>query len=761
MSTAPVALPGAKTALKYTAIAVVVGVAVVFMQHRINRLRLKESEELARQVGQAALEDEAEADAGAASEADPSSYSNFWEVVTESLHLDLRVDFSARVLAGSVELLLARTDSKVSSVILDTRDLTISAVQLLPSLQPLAFTLQPKDATFGSALVIWLPQDGALKHRIRVTYTTSPESMAVQWLPKEQTAGKQHPFLFTQCQAIHARALLPCQDSPAVKLTYTARVLAPRPLTALMSAQQQEGVEGKQDEQQIPDGYRAFYFQQPVKMPSYLIALAVGNLKFRPISKRCGVWSEPETVDAGASEFSQTEDFLRTAEAICGPYEWAEVKGRGLGDPHERLRGRYRGARDSAGGRYDILLLPPSFPYGGMENPCLTFVTPTLIAGDKSLAGVVAHEIAHSWMGNLVTTRTWEDFWLNEGFTVYVERKIARALEGEPMMHLQSMIGWKALEGAVEHFGAEHPFTALRPSLAGLDPDDAFSTVPYEKGYNLLWYLEGLMGGHDAMLTYIKAHVREFKGRTITSEQFMLFFAKFWMERGKQEQLTKIDWDLWLHGRGLPPKPVWDTSLSDDATRLADLLVQNEGQQPRDGKQANLDFRKWKTPQVLVFLERLEELLDTAFQALLDKEENKSRLQASVSSTPTKQPGAAQPHTNLPDDEWVLLAPTRTRFSLLFHRVDMQYGLLKSRNAEVRFRWLKLCVKARMVETYSAVSAFLVEQGRMKFVRPLYRLLFAAGQKGRAEALRTFKEHKQGYHSVAQKMIARDLGLAE
>ncbi len=250
---------------------------------------------------------------------------------------------------------------------------------------------------FGSALTIVLPADcsaGAYL-TVVVNYQTAPGASALQWLPKEQTADKAHPYMFTQCQAIHARSLLPCQDSPSTKITYEARVVVPAWATALMSAVAVEPAAGK--DEAGGDGTKVFYYQQSVPIPSYLIALAVGQLESRELGPRCRAWSEPSMVERVAWEFADTERFLSIAEDILTPYEW---------------------------GRYDVLCLPPSFPYGGMENPCLTFVTPTLLAGDRSLADVVAHEISHSWTGNLVTNHTWEHFWLNEGWTMWVQRKI-------------------------------------------------------------------------------------------------------------------------------------------------------------------------------------------------------------------------------------------------------------------------------------------------------------------------------------------------
>jgi leukotriene-A4 hydrolase len=352
----------------------------------------------------------------------------------------------------TAEVLVADT----THVVLDTKELTITGVH--SNGVALEFTQGVANATFGAELSIALPSAnrgvGALT-LIRIDYSTSPSASAIQFLPKEQTAGKEHPYLFTQCQAIHARSFFPCQDTPGTKCPYDARITAPAPLVALMSAIATSSTAA------ATDGWTVFSFTQRVPMPAYLVALAVGNLEERSIGPRSSVWSEPQMVDAGAYEFADTEQFILAAESCVGPYVWE---------------------------RYDVLLLPPSFPYGGMENPCLTFVTPTLLAKDRSLANVVAHEIAHSWMGNLVGCRTWEHFWLNEGFTVFLERRIIQAMatakvgekSGRQVAHMHAVIGYEALRRSVDQLGADHDFTKLIPCLDGVDPDDAFSSVPYE-----------------------------------------------------------------------------------------------------------------------------------------------------------------------------------------------------------------------------------------------------------------------------------------
>ncbi|KAH9503587.1 Leukotriene A-4 hydrolase [Bulinus truncatus] len=341
---------------------------------------------------------------------------------------------------------------------LDSRDLVIEKVIIKETLALCNFEVSnPLNFTFGTKLTITLGPIESKSFTVIIEYVTSTEASALQWLGKEQTAGKRHPYLFSQCQAIHARSMFPCQDTPSVKFPFTAKIRAPKELTVLMSAKR-IGTEPVEKETQL---------QQQSLNKVFPFQVIWWPLDIGPRTK---VWSERELVNQAAFEFSQTEDMLKTAESLMGDYVW---------------------------GPYDILVLPPSFPYGGMENPCLTFVTPTLLAGDKSLADVIAHEISHSWTGNLVTNSSFEHFWLNEGHTMFLERKILGQLHGQLHLQLHAHEGWNALEEAVKTLtkAGNIAYSKLVPDLNGVDPDDAFSIVPYEKGFALLYSLETLLGG--------------------------------------------------------------------------------------------------------------------------------------------------------------------------------------------------------------------------------------------------------------------------
>jgi len=420
-----------------------------------------------------------------------------------------------------------------------------------------------------------------------------------------------------------------------------------------------------------------------VPIPSYLIALVIGNLEKREIGPRSAVWSEPETVGKGAYEFAETEDYISTAESLLIPYEW---------------------------GRYDILLLPGSFPYGGMENPCLTFVTPTLLAGDRSLSSVVAHEIAHSWCGNLVTNRSWEHFWLNEGFTVFVERKILGSMfGGEPMRHFHALIGWKHLKDSVDQFGADHEFTKLVPSLGGSDPDDAFSSVPYEKGFEFLFFLESLVG-IKSFEEFLCSWIARNRGSTITTDEFRAYFESYFATTEKASELSKIDWDAWFHKPGMPPvdvRALFDKTIAQAGLDLTEKWSQHKG----EGCTAD-DLKDWSTFQVVFFLDQL---------LLLE--------------------GDARPDV------------------ALLNKINSLYHLNDSTNSEIRFCWYMLGIQAGYEKVYDAAKAFLLEQGRMKFVRPLYRALHK-NPATKEMAIATFKAEHTRYHNICSKMVATDLGIS-
>jgi len=440
---------------------------------------------------------------------DPHSYADDTQARTRALDWKARIDFAARVIHAEITLRFA-APSPAGPLDLDSRGLHIEAVTTANG-AALPFTLHEAEAILGSRLEITLP---AGTESIVVRYHTSPEASALQWLTPEQTLGRKHPYLFSQCQAIHARSVLPCQDTPAIRVTYTASLDVPSELRAVMAA-----APVARDTREVKAGRAIERFTMPQPIPTYLLAFAVGDLASKDLSPRSRVWTEPAQLEAAAWEFEHVEAHIEAAEALFGPYDWD---------------------------RFDLLVMPPSFPYGGMENPRLTFLTPSLLAGDRTLVNVVAHELAHSWTGNLVTNTTAEHFWLNEGFTVFAERRILEALEGEEMGALHAAIGYEKLQQAFEQLAATPELTKLRTQLEGIDPDEAFSAVPYEKGYLFLKTIEAAVGRvkfDELLATWLGA----FRFGSATTDDFLAI-----TEKVLPGVLAKVDAKAWIDAAGLP-----------------------------------------------------------------------------------------------------------------------------------------------------------------------------------------------------------------
>uniref|UniRef100_A0A8C1MIB8 Leukotriene A-4 hydrolase n=1 Tax=Cyprinus carpio TaxID=7962 RepID=A0A8C1MIB8_CYPCA len=581
---------------------------------------------------------------------DPSSFSTVSKCATKHLNLIYHVDFDKRVLKGKVALTLEVLEDKFSSLTLDSKDLKIFKVSA--NGQAAQFEVGTKHKSKGSPLEITLPFELSRGQHVivEIEYETSPSATALQWLTPTQTVGKKHPYLFSQCQATHCRSMIPCQDSPSVKHTYYAQVSVPKELVALMSALHDGQVPDPSDSSRV-----IYRFRQPVSVTS------------SSLTESCFLLT-----------VYQTETMLKTAESLAGPYVW---------------------------GQYDLLVMPPSFPYGGMENPCLTFVTPTVLAGDKSLAGVIAHEISHSWTGNLVTNRNWEHFWLNEGHTVYIERMIARCMESEHLRQFKGIGGWKELQESVNQFGANNVLTNLVPNLHEVDTDEAFSSVPYEKGFALLYHLEELLGGPEVFMGFVKSYIQLFAYGTVTTEEWKNYLFTYFKD--KVDILNKVDWNAWMHTPGMAPvKPKYDTTMADACTALCQRWVKAKEEDLASFTEE--DVKKLKSPQLIEFM------------ALLLQEEP------------------------LP----------------LSHVKKMQevYQLNSVKNAEVRFRWLRICVRAHWEEAVPLALKMATEQGRMKFTRPLFKEVYNFS-KYSDKALNTFKENRGALHPVTAMLVAKDLKI--
>jgi len=597
-----------------------------------------------------------------------------------TINIDLKwtLDFTRGVIVGSVTHTMKVVKEGTTHAKFDSSKCHVSKV--LINTHEAVYDDSKFSKELGTCISVELPpplRRAGAEFDVCFEYETDKDASAVQWLAPEATSSGKFPFVFTQCQAIHARSLMPCQDSPGVKAPYSATVTAPAWCVVLMSALQQGDP--------VPSGSSMIYkWSQPVPCCSYLVALAAGELESRKISDRVKVWAEPGVVDAAAFEFSETESFLTTAEELTLPYAWT---------------------------RYDVLCLPPSFPYGGMENPCLTFATPTLLAGDKSLAAVIAHEIAHSWTGNLVTNCTWEHFWLNEGWTVWLERKImSRVKKDINHLKMSSQLGWTALQGDLARYtGESSRFTQLVWPLSGEDPDEAFSRVPYEKGFNFLFHLEGLVGT-EPFEAFAKQYLQEFKYSTVSSGEFKDFFmSKF----SSVPAVAALDWDAFFYGQGMPPINVdFSNSLQDVAEALAKKWIGiNSSGSPATGMGPK-DIAGWDSQQTCIFLGDL------------------------LSYAKKSQPLTLQTLRGL----------------------NQAYAFTSVVNSEIKFCWQMLCLMSEDKEILPHVVAFATSQGRMKFVRPLYKALYESAI-GSTVARDTFIANSGMYHPICRKMLASDLSI--
>ncbi len=556
---------------------------------------------------------------------DPHSFYDADQPRTRHLDLDLAVDFGRKRVTTQATLHLAAPAAGGGPLDLDTKGLEITAVRA-DSGQAVPFELGAEQPILGRRLRLALPPGTA---RVVIDAATGPDAIGLQWLEPAQTAGRKHPFMFTQFQPIHARSVFPCQDSPMVRATYHAAVTMPSDLVAVMSA----GPQGKKGEGPGPKaGEHTMVFHMPQPIPSYLIALAVGDLASRDLSPRSRVWAEPATVEAAAWEFAGVEEMIARAERLFGRYEWD---------------------------RYDMLVLPPSFPYGGMENPRMTFLTPTLLAGDRSLVDVVAHELAHSWTGNLVTNATMDHFWINEGFTVWAERRILEALHGEAAAAVSWAIGGVALRESIARFGADSPFTVLRTHLEGVDPDDVYSSVPYEKGSLFVALLERTVG-RERFDRFIRTYIERFHFTSITTEKLMAL-----VEAELPGVAAQVGADAWLRQPGLPANaPVFRSEPLEALTALAEGWA--KGARPTAAQ-----LKAWSPSELLVYLQHLPRELDGA------------------------------------SCRWL----------------DGTLGLTARGNYEILVEWLTIAAGSDYAPVFGRIREVLTRVGRMKYLRPLFGAL--------------------------------------
>lgn len=580
---------------------------------------------------------------------DPHSYARPNQARVTHVSLDLAADFQRKVLRGTAILdIMARPD--VSQIILDTRGLNISSVRREGG--EARWSIGVSDPILGAPLSVEIEPT---TRRLTIAYETAPDAAALLWLAPEQTSGA-HPFLFSQGQAILTRTWIPTQDSPGVRQTYVARIVAPPALQVVMSAEKLTP-----NGEAAPDG-RAFRFRMPHAIPPYLIAIAIGDLSFQSLGPHTGVYAEPAVLERAAYEFADTERMLNAAEALYGPYRW---------------------------GRYDILVLPPAFPYGGMENPTLTFATPTVLAGDRSLVSLIAHELAHSWSGNLVTNATWDDFWLNESFTTYIEGRIVEVLYGREEADMTHVLAWADIQKAL----AEEPASSTVLTAHFENPDDPVSAIVYEKGAALLRLIEAEVG-RARFDAYLRSYFERYRFQPITTAAFAADI-RVNLFHGDAALEQRIQLDAWTGQPGLPSNAVPPRSEALDRVDAAAAAFAG------GGSLSDAPWPSWGTLQRQRFLRRLPLALNSA------------------------QLGA----------------------------LEQGFALNQTGNSEILFDWLTIAVRHRYQPAVPALERFLLAQGRWKFVFPLYRDLMRQGEWGALIARRTYALARPMYHSVSQTAI--------
>ena len=590
---------------------------------------------------------------------DPLSYANYDQVRTSALHLDLKADFTKKTLAGHAELTLDWLDKSARRLDLDTRELTISKVEAVDALgrwAPVKYKLDAFDQEKGQALHIHLHKQAP---KVRIHYRTAPTASALQWLTPAQTLSGKRPFMFSQSQSINARSWVPVQDTPSVRFTYSARIEAPQGLRVVMSADNDPQATGK-------GGWK---FKMPQPIPSYLLAIGIGELEARTLGGRTGVYAEPGRIDAAAYELADTEKMVAAAESLYGPYRW---------------------------GRYDMLVLPPSFPIGGMENPRLTFLTPTMIAGDRSLVDLIAHELAHSWSGNLVTNASWKHWWLNEGFTTYVTTRILEVLYGEEVATMNLQLEQEEAIESLKDLPKE------KQALVTRDPDTGSGTytdegLAYPKGAWLLRTLEQ-RAGRAVFDPFLRGWFDSHAFQSVTTDQFVAYLRTNLLAKHPQV-MSDAELDEWLYGPGIPASAQYAKSQ-----RLVALDATTAAWLKGSLATAQLDTKTWTATEWMKFLNDIDNKADA------------QRLK----------------------------------------ELDAAFGLASTRNNEVAFRFYRAAVHAGYREIRPQLQAFLMSVGRQKFVVPLYTALRANGE-DRAWAESVYKAARERYHPETQGSVDKQM----
>lgn len=599
---------------------------------------------------------------------DDASFANTDEVLTEHYNLDISIDFDRRVISGNQTLVMKTITEDVENIFLDTRDLTIFSISDSEN-QPLDYEIDLRDEMLGQRLAISLPESmkGGERIILVISYETATNASALSWLAPSQTAGKKLPYLFTQCQTIHARSVAPLQDTPSVKSTFVVETHTDPEI--------ETRVTGNRTHNEVIDGEKYTRHETQIPIQSYLLAIASGNLAERKIGERTIVISEPEDLDKVANEFVQLEEFLNVAENLTIPYEWGE---------------------------YKLLILPPSFPLGGMENPLLTFASPAIVPGDRSSVDVAIHELAHSWFGNLVTNNNWTNFWLNEGFTVFLERKVVRRIFGEDHYKVTAKLENQTMYFDMLDFGMDNDMTSLSPSYKGVHPDECFSDVPYEKGFQFLTYIESVIG-EDAILEMLRLYLIHFQKQSIGASDFVSHFSDFVNHYFDQEEaeriLATIDFETWIHGTGLPPVAAdFETEEYYDAINLAQRFIDGTAE-VEDSVEL---YNSFSIDLKGLFISHLIDNLDSLDQS-------------------------------------------KVQF------IDDTLGMSSEINGEVVYRWLQVAIRSGQLQApFTLAEEFLGSIGRMKFVVPVFA---AINDSDPVKAREIYAKYEDFYHSMARDAI--------
>lgn len=597
---------------------------------------------------------------------DGSSFANINDVKTLHYDLDLKIDFDEKVFVGRQVLHLESTTLSLTTVDLDIEDIQIFNITDRYGAQ-MEWTVENPNPRLGQKLVITIPSEWHFeKFTLTIDYKTATTASAVTWLHANQTSGGKLPYMYTQCESIHARSIAPLQDTPAIKSTYNLNFTTPEAIIVRAS--------GNRTHEYTDETNRYTSFEMGIPVESYLLAIAAGNLAEKQVGDRTYVITEPEDLEKAAKEFEDLEDALVQAEEYLTPYVW---------------------------GVYKLLILPPSFPFGGMENPLLTFASPAIVVGDKSSVDVAVHEICHSWFGNLVTNVNWSNFWLNEGFTVFFERKVDSLLSGITAAKVSAKLENQTMYFNMLDFGMDSNYSSLTPQPNGNHPDDSFSVIPYEKGFQFLTYLESLVD-EDIFQEFLQTYINEFAETSIDSDEFVKFFTKFlhntYQKKEAQKILDQIDFDTWIHAPGLPPVTVdLETQEYKDAIQMAENFMQGV-----DDPDAPAKYQKFSV-----------------------------NLKGLVIS------------------HWIQNIDNINKTTVA--NIDDKLGVSKEINGELIHRWLQVAIRSGYLEApYDAANQFLGAIGRMKFVVPVYTSLYAVNPD---KAKEIYAGHKDFYHPIARVSI--------